>query len=95
MVLFSVTDTGIGIPEEKQDVVFERFVKLSEYSQGSGLGLAICKLVTHKLGGDIWIDTDYTKGTRFIFSHPLPQATPEETETQDTEQTQNTRKTLV
>ena len=43
-ILFSVTDTGTGIPEDKQELVFQRFEKLNEFVQGTGLGLAICKL---------------------------------------------------
>lgn len=70
-VLFSVTDTGCGIPKEKQKLVFERFEKLNEYAQGTGLGLAICKLTVDKWNGEIWIDSDYTNGARFVFTHPL------------------------
>ena len=71
MAIFSVTDTGCGIPKEKQGLVFERFEKLNEYAQGTGLGLSICKLIVHKWRGSIWIDPDYTGGARFVFSHPL------------------------
>ncbi len=70
-VLFSVTDTGCGIPADKRDAVFERFEKLDNYVQGTGLGLSICKLITTKWGGDIWVDPDYNGGARFVFSHPL------------------------
>ncbi|MDR1171901.1 MAG: sensor histidine kinase [Bacteroidales bacterium] len=69
--LFSITDTGCGIPADKRDAVFERFEKLDNYAQGTGLGLSICKLITTKWGGDIWIDPDYSGGARFVFSHPL------------------------
>ena len=71
MAVFSVTDTGCGIPKEKQGLVFERFEKLNEYAQGTGLGLSICKLIVHKWKGSIWIDPDYTGGARFVLSHPL------------------------
>ena len=71
MAVFSVTDTGCGIPKEKQALVFERFEKLNEYAQGTGLGLSICKLIVYKWKGEIWIDPDYTGGARFVFSHPL------------------------
>ena len=71
MAVFSVTDTGCGIPKEKQGLVFERFEKLNEYAQGTGLGLSICKLIVYKWKGAIWIDSDYTGGARFVFSHPL------------------------
>lgn len=70
-VVFSVTDTGCGIPVDKQQQVFERFEKLNEYAQGTGLGLSICKLIVEVWGGDIWIDAAYEEGARFMFSHPL------------------------
>ena len=71
MAVFSVTDTGCGIPLDKQKLVFERFEKLNEYVQGTGLGLSICKLTTEKWGGEIWIDPAYTDGARFMFTHPM------------------------
>lgn len=71
IAIFSVTDTGCGIPKEKQKLVFERFEKLNEYAQGTGLGLSICNLIVTKWKGEIWIDPDYTAGARFMFSHPL------------------------
>jgi signal transduction histidine kinase len=71
MIIFSVTDTGCGIPKEKAEKVFERFEKLDEYVQGTGLGLSITRLIVEKLGGKIWIDTTYTQGARFVFTHPL------------------------
>ena len=71
IVTFSVTDTGMGIPLEKQEKVFERFEKLDEYAQGTGLGLAICRITIGILGGKIWIDKDYQGGTRFLFTHPI------------------------
>jgi signal transduction histidine kinase len=71
VMVFSVADTGCGIPVEKQGAVFSRFEKLSEYTQGAGLGLSICKLIVNKLGGEIWVDPKYTGGARFVFTHPL------------------------
>ena len=71
MAMFSVTDTGCGIPKEKQKLVFERFEKLNEYIQGTGLGLSICRLIVDKWRGDIWVDPDYEGGARFVFSHPI------------------------
>ncbi len=70
-MLFSVTDTGTGIPEDKQELVFNVSKKLNEFMQGTGLGLAICKLTSQYMGGDIWIDKSYKNGARFIFSHPI------------------------
>lgn len=71
LALFSVTDTGCGIPLDKQKKVFDRFEKLNEYVQGTGLGLSICKLTVDKWGGSIWIDPAYTDGARFMFTHPM------------------------
>lgn len=50
-LLFSVTDTGCGIPKEKQAAIFRRFEKLNENAQGSGLGLSICQLIIEHIGG--------------------------------------------
>lgn len=69
--LFSVTDTGCGIPHEKQAKIFQRFEKLNESAQGTGLGLSICQIIIEQLGGDIWIDPTYEDGARFLFSHPI------------------------
>ena len=71
MALFSVTDTGCGIPLEKQKLIFERFEKLNDFVQGTGLGLSICLLILKRLKGKIWIDDKYTEGARFCFLHPL------------------------
>lgn len=73
MIQFSVTDTGCGIPLESQSHIFDRFEKLHEQVQGSGIGLSICQLIIHKLGGNIWVDSAYTEGARFVFTHPLKQ----------------------
>lgn len=73
MALFTVTDTGCGIPKEKQTHIFQRFEKLNENAQGSGLGLSICQLIIEHIGGKIWIDPDYTGGSRFCFTHPIHQ----------------------
>lgn len=75
-MFFSVTDTGSGIPEDKQELVFQRFEKLNEFVQGTGLGLAICKLTIQRMGGDIWIDKSYKNGARFVFSHPIKKHEP-------------------
>lgn len=71
--IFAVTDTGCGIPLDQQKSVFSRFEKLHEHVNGSGLGLSICQNIIHHLGGDIWIDSSYTRGARFVFSHPIHQ----------------------
>ncbi len=70
-LLFTVTDTGCGIPEHLHEKVFERFIKLNEFKQGTGLGLPICKLILHHMDGEIWIDKNYINGTRFVFYLPI------------------------
>lgn len=69
--LFSVTDTGCGIPPEKQHLIFERFEKLNDFVQGSGLGLSICQLIVKYMNGKLWVDSGYTRSARFCFTHPL------------------------
>lgn len=69
-VKFIVTDSGPGIPLDKQFQIFERFEKLDEYAQGTGLGLSICRIIANRLGGSVSIDSAYTGGARFIFIHP-------------------------
>lgn len=73
MISISVSDTGCGIPKEKAMEVFERFSKLNSFRQGTGLGLSICKAFVEELGGKIWVDTTYTEGARFVFTHPIRQ----------------------
>lgn len=70
-ITFSVTDTGIGIPEDKMDDVFNRFEKLNKFSQGTGLGLHICSLIAKGLHGTAAIDKSYKGGSRFIFDIPM------------------------
>ena len=72
-VLFTVTDTGCGIPKDKQANIVQRFEKLNENAQGSGLGLSICQLIIEHIGGQIWIDSEYAEGSRFCFTHPISQ----------------------
>ena len=71
IIKISVSDTGCGIPVDKAEEVFERFKKLDAFRQGTGLGLPICKSIVEELGGKIWVDTDYTDGARFVFTHPM------------------------
>ena len=74
MAHFSITDTGCGIPLNKQKKIFARFEKINEKDQGTGIGLSICSIIIKRMGGDIWIDPEYTDGTRFIFTHPIKQS---------------------
>lgn len=66
-----VTDTGVGIPDDKQECIFQRFVKLNDFRQGTGLGLAICKMIVEKLGGEIGLTSKVGKGSTFWFTLPL------------------------
>lgn len=70
-VIFSVTDTGCGIAKDKSEVIFQRFEKLDSFKTGFGLGLSICRSLTQVLGGEIYLDTEYTGGARFIVAFPL------------------------
>ncbi|MBN2664759.1 MAG: response regulator [Bacteroidales bacterium] len=69
-IIFFVADTGIGIPKQKQEIIFERFRQVNEFSyhEGTGLGLAICKGIIDNLGGKIWINSEVNKGSTFYFS---------------------------
>lgn len=69
--IFSVEDTGCGVPLHKQKNIFNRFEKLNENIQGVGLGLSISQLIIEHAGGEIWLDAKYTEGARFTFTHPV------------------------
>ena len=70
MLRFFVTDTGAGIPKEKLDEVFKRFVKLNGFAKGTGLGLAISQNIVHKLGGEIGVESEEGNGSTFWFTIP-------------------------
>lgn len=70
-ILLIVTDTGCGIPEEKRNKIFNRFEKLDEFQKGFGLGLAISQQIAKRINGNIYLDENYTTGTRIIFEHPI------------------------
>ncbi len=73
-----VKDTGIGIPEDKLDKVFERFEKVNYFAKGTGLGLAICKAILERLGGGISVTSQLGAGTQFTCRIPLLPAESEE-----------------
>lgn len=70
-IIYSVTDTGIGISEDKQEVVFERFVKVDSFTQGTGLGLPLCRIIANGLGGSLTLDKTYKDGCRFLLTLPF------------------------
>ncbi len=75
-LLFYVKDTGIGIPQKKLEVVFERFRQatdayLSSKFGGTGLGLSISKGLIELMDGEIWVESEEGKGTVFFFTIPL------------------------
>jgi signal transduction histidine kinase len=70
-VVISVTDTGIGVPEEQKEAIFERFVKLNDFSEGIGLGLSISQRLAKSLGGRIELDSNYKDGSRFKLLLPV------------------------
>lgn len=69
-IAIAISDTGIGIPSGQEEHIFERFVKLNPDTQGLGLGLPISRLLARLLGGDLVLDTTYTRGARFILTLP-------------------------
>ena len=84
-VRFIVEDTGIGIPPEESERIFEEFVQLDEYYDGTGIGLTVARSIARRLGGDIVLDTDYPapageegaegqrggSGARFVYTLPI------------------------
>ena len=63
----SVTDTGRGIPLERRPHVFDAFREMGDNQKLQGLGLSICQAIVKLLDGRIWLDEDYTEGSRFVF----------------------------
>ncbi len=73
-VMVFVRDTGLGIPEEKQEIIFERFRQVDDSHTrefgGTGLGLTIAKTLVEKLGGKMWLDSKLYQGSTFYFTIP-------------------------
>ncbi len=67
---FYVKDTGCGIPADKHDSIFDRFVKLNNFAQGTGLGLPICKTIIQRMEGTIGVESEENKGSTFWFTIP-------------------------
>lgn len=70
-ITFAVTDTGIGIPRGKEEIIFSRFEKLNSSTPGSGLGLYISRMLAALLKGELKLDSDYRKGARFLLVLPV------------------------
>ena len=69
-LLFVVEDTGVGVSADQAEHIFEEFVQLDQYSEGAGIGLTVARGIARHLGGDIWLDADYTVGACFVMSLP-------------------------
>ena len=70
-ISFTVEDTGIGVPQEEAERIFEEFVQLDEYYEGTGIGLTVARSTARRLGGDVVLDTTYTEGARFAMILPI------------------------
>ncbi len=68
---FYIRDTGCGIPDDKRELIFERFEKLDDFSTGAGLGLSICRSIVEKLNGTIILNPEYKDGAEFIIDIDL------------------------
>ena len=75
-IVTSVTDTGIGIEKDDQEMVFEKFGQvgdaLTSKTKGTGLGLSICKQIVEQHGGRIWVESESGRGSTFSFTLPIP-----------------------
>ena len=71
-LLFTVSDTGPGIPPDQHEIIFDRFVRAKEtIARGTGLGLALCKLAVEAHGGQIWVESQVEQGSAFKFTLPI------------------------
>ena len=70
-IIFSVEDTGIGIPHKEAERIFEEFVQLDEFYNGTGIGLTVARSLARRIEGDIMLDTAYIGGSRFVMTLPL------------------------
>lgn len=70
-LIITISDTGIGVPHDKQEWVFERFTKVDDFKPGTGLGLYVCRNIIQRLGGNINIDPNYVGGCKVVISLPI------------------------
>ncbi len=101
-LVFYVSDTGLGIPQDKQEIIFDRFAQLnlssSKLMGGTGLGLSIVKGLVELLGGGIWLESEIEKGTTFYFSIPFEKAqssNPEQVSIDESHEYDFTGKTIL
>lgn len=71
-----VTDNGPGVPEKLRPRVFEPFFTTKDVGEGTGIGLAFCHRIMHSHGGNIWLDSDYRDGSKFVLTLPMRGAGP-------------------
>ena len=70
-VSFVVEDEGCGVPPAEAERIFGKFVQLDEFRQGTGIGLTVARHAARLLGGEVWLDTAYSPGARFVMSLPV------------------------
>jgi signal transduction histidine kinase len=68
--VFSISDNGIGIEREHQERIFLMFQRLHDRARYPGIGLAICKRIVDRMGGQIWVESEVSKGSTFYFTVP-------------------------
>ena len=66
VVRFTVEDTGKGVPANQAEHIFEEFVQLDTFVDGAGIGLTISRSIIRRMGGNLWLDTKYSQGARFV-----------------------------
>ncbi len=66
-VRFIVEDTGVGVTAAEAERIFEAFVQLDDFTEGTGVGLTVARSLARRMGGDLWLDTSYASGARFVF----------------------------
>ena len=77
-VYIRIEDTGIGVPDDKKELIFERFEKVDTFTPGSGLGLSICRELLKRMSGTIYCDKNYTDGLAIVIQFPKVPHQPDE-----------------
>ncbi len=65
-VRFIVEDTGVGVSADQAEMIFDEFVQLDEFADGTGIGLTVARSIAQRMGGNLWLDTTYSQGSRFV-----------------------------